>query len=429
MKRPFLAMPSLLPILCISVFSTSTLAEPAPVMPLSLNAKQTILEGTQQISPPALQFDQAGNVVLAWYDKQGETRGLRAIRMSKEGVPFSPPVQINPQTVEPDALHQAPGLALGQLGNVFVTWSMPKKAPDAPFAADLQFSVSRDGGATFAAPIRVNDDQASINHSFENVHAAPDGTVYVAWLDNRGKEKSGAGAQFACSRDGGRSIEKNMTIDGMACPCCRPSAAIAPNGDLWVAWRKTFEGNVRDIVLATSTDQGKTFSEPMLVQKDGWAFPACPHRGPSIGFDRFGRLYVAWYTEGTDEQPRLFLATSDDQGKTFSAPLSLHTSTTSLPDQLKMAVHPDGAVVAVWEEVTGVRKRTVMRVSMDRGQSFGPVLALSDGAKAEYPTVAVHESGAVAVSWTEHAWPNNRLVLQRGTLDLSQIRNQMAHAP
>ncbi|MEO8341923.1 MAG: sialidase family protein, partial [Nitrospirota bacterium] len=123
---------------------------------------------------------------------------------------------------------------------------------------------------------------------------------------------------------------------------------------------------------------------------------------------------VGWYTEGTVEKPRLVVATSDDQGRTFSPPVSLHTSTTSLPDQMRMAVHPNGAVVAVWEEITGVRKRVVMRVSMDRGQHFGPVQILSTGANAEHPTVAIHESGDVAIGWTEYAWPNNRIVLQLG---------------
>jgi hypothetical protein len=30
--------------------------------------------------------------------------------------------------------------------------------------------------------------------------------------------------------------------------------ALAPDGSLWVAWRKTFDGNVRDIVVAQSSD-------------------------------------------------------------------------------------------------------------------------------------------------------------------------------
>ncbi len=372
------------------------------------------------MSPPALQFDEAGTLHLAWFEKRNDAMTLKTVRISDGGNVVGEPVQVNPVGVEPDALHQAPGLATGTDKQVFMSWSSASKNSDAMFAADLQLARSTDGGRTFESPVPVNDDGQAINHSFESLLADRQGQAYLAWLDNRSKEKSGAGARFASSRDSGKSIEANLTIDGMACPCCRPMMALAPDGTLWAAWRKTFEGNVRDIVLAKSTDQGRTFSAPILVRRDGWVFPACPHRGPSVAFDRFGRLYIAWYTEGTDEQPRLLFAVSDDEGKTFSTPMSLDASSTSLPDQLRMAVHQDGAVVAVWEEVTGVRKRTVLRASLDRGRTFGSVQVLSDGAKGETPTVAVHPNGTVALAWSEHAWPHNRLIVQMGRLNRVQ---------
>lgn len=392
--------------------SVAEMADPA----LLRTARKTIVEGTFPLSPPAIQFDEAGTLHLAWFEKSGDAPTLKTVRISDGGNVVGDTVRVNPVGVEPDALHQAPGLATGMDHHLFLTWSSTKKDSNAMFAADLRLARSTDGGRTFDAPVLVNDDGQSIYHSFESLVADRQGQVYLAWLDNRSKEKSGAGARFACSRDSGTSVGANLTIDGMACPCCRPMLALTPDGTLWAAWRKTFDGNVRDIVLAKSTDQGRTFSVPIRVSQDGWVFPACPHRGPSVAFDRFGRLYIAWYTEGTDEQPRLLLAVSDDDGKTFTAPMSLHTSTTSLPDQLRLAVHPDGAVVAVWEEVTGVRKRTVMRVSLDRGRTFGPTEVLSEGAKGEMPTVAVHPNGTVALAWSEYAWPNNRLVVQMGTL-------------
>jgi hypothetical protein len=388
---------------------------------LALGPRLTVVQGTQQISPPAIQFAPSGALHAAWFEKKDDTSAVRAVRIADHESAISTAVQVNPAGSEPNALHQAPGLTAGANGELFVTWSTPQKQPGTSFAADLLLARSENQGATFEPPVLVNDDGKPINHTFEHVSTGPDGVVYLAWLDGRGQDRSGAAAIFACSRDTGRGIDTNLTIDGMACPCCRPMASVAPDGAVWVAWRKTFEGNVRDIVLARSNDQGRTFSPPTVVHEDGWAFPACPHRGPALAFDRFGRLYVGWYTEGTDEQPRLLFATSDDQGKTFTPPFSLHTSTTSLPDQLRMAVHPNGIVTAVWEEVTGVRKRVVMRVSLDRGRTFGPVQTLSEGAKAEYPAVAIHENGAVAVSWTEHAWPNNRLVLQQARFDPARI--------
>jgi hypothetical protein len=389
---------------------------------LVLDAKQKVVEGTGQLSPPSLQFDQAGMLRMAWFEKQGDQRGVYLATIPDGTRPGLTRTQVNGKGTEPDAMHQSPGLAVGPTGDAYVTWSMPNK--EVPFAANLLLARSTDGGANFLPPVVVNDDGTPISHSFEFVQTGPNGDVYLAWLDNRNKDRSGAGAIFACSRDGGVTVQKNLAVDGMACPCCRPMTAVSPDGSLWMAWRKTFEGNVRDVVVARSTDEGKTFSAPALVRRDGWSFPACPHRGPSIAFDRQGRLYVGWYTEGTDEQPRIFIATSDDQGKTFSSAQSLHTSTTSLPDQFRLAVHPDGLVVAVWEEVTGVRKRVVMRMSADRGATFGPVQPLSEGAKAENPTVVIHRSGAVAIGWTEHAWPNNSIVVQRARLTVEQHVSQ-----
>ncbi len=388
-----------------------------------LEAKSTVREGPGPVSPPAIRFDRTGLLHVAWFEKHATTGEVDLLRVGPDGQPLLPPVRVNPDGAGPEALHQSPGLATGPEGELYVTWSAPNRTAGALFASDLYLARSMDGGRTFEHPVLVNDDGQAISHTFEDVSADADGRVYVAWLDGRVKDRSGASAVFACSRDKGATIGANIVIDGMACPCCRPMAALAPDGTLWVAWRKTFPGNVRDIVVASSTDQGATFSQPMRVSRDGWVFDACPHRGPSIAFDRQGRLYVGWYTEGTDEQPRIYLATSDDRGLTFSEPVSLHTSTKALPDHLRMAVHPDGAVIAVWEEVTGVRKRVVMRVSEDRGRSFGPVVTLSEGAKAEQPAVAVHDDGRFAVSWVEHAFPHTRIVVWQGRLPVSETRH------
>jgi hypothetical protein len=422
-------MRRVVPLLMICVLLLTVTLSPAGAeqevkLSLTLDPILPVFVGPVPISPPAVRFDKRGSVHLAWLEKTGPVGAVKSVRIGKENKTAATPVQVNSEAFPPDAFHQAPGLATGTNNHVFVSWSTTNRTPGALFASDLHVVRSQDGGQTFEAPVQVNDDGLPISHTFEDLATGHGSDLYVTWLDGRGKDQSGSAVLFGCSNNQGQTMGKNLTVDGMACPCCRPMVAVAPNGHLWVAWRKTFAGNVRDIVLAKSEDRGQTFSPPSLVHKDNWVFSACPHRGPSIGFDRFGRIYVGWYTEGTNEQPRLLVATSDDQGRTFSSPVSLHTSTTSLPDQMRMAVHPDGAVVAVWEEITGVRKRAVMRMSMDRGQHFGPLQILSTGAKAEYPTVAIHENGAVAVSWMEHAFPMNRIVLQQGTLPLTAITRQ-----
>ncbi len=380
---------------------------------LVLTPPTKIVKTTTTVSPPALRYDAAGVLHATWVEKKGQTGEVKtAVIASGESTAGS--AQSRSVGGGPEAIHQSPGFAIGSDRALYITWSVANRAPGALFASDLTLTKSPDGGTTFQSPVKVNDDGLAISHTFEDVLVGRNGDLYLSWLDGRNKDRSGAGLLFACSRDGGATMDKNLVVDGMACPCCRPMLAQAPDGSLWVAWRKTFEGNVRDIVVARSTDQGRTFSPPILVSQDGWVFDACPHRGPSIAFDGKGRLYVGWYTEGKDEQPRLFVSHSDDQGATFSQPVVLHTAATSLPDNLHLAVQRDGLVVAVWEEATGVRKRVVMRVSTDRGETFAPMQTLTGGSKAEHPVVALHEDGKVAIGWTEHAFPHNRIVVQQG---------------
>lgn len=383
-----------------------------------LTPAQVVAAGPFTLSPPALRYDASGTLHVAWQEKPDQQGSVKVRQIAGASRQLGTAVQVNPATLGPEALHQAPGLTAQGDGTVALSWSTPNRAPGAMFASDLRVAASGDGGRTFTVPVQVNDDGLPISHTFEDLLRGPEHDLYVMWLDGRGKDRSGAAVQFACSRDGGATFGPNITVDGMACPCCRPMLAAAPDGSLWAAWRKTYDGNVRDIVVAQSVDRGKTFGPPHLVREDHWVFSACPHRGPSVGFDRQGRLYVGWYTEGTDEQARIYLATSDDRAGTFTEPVSLHTSTNSLPDNLRLAVHPDGIVAAVWEEVTGVRKRVVLRLSLDRGQTFGPVIPLSAGAKAEHPTVAIDPSGRVALAWTEHAFPTNKIVVQEGRVDL-----------
>ncbi len=392
-------------------------AESPSIPGVTLAPAQVVAAGPISLSPPSLRYDASGTLYVAWLEKPGDQGVVKTLQLAGDQRRPGVPVQVNPSGLGPEALHQSPGLAIGGEGQAFVSWSTANRASGAMFASDLRVAASGDGGRTFALPVQVNDDGLPISHTFEDLLHGPENDLYAMWLDGRGKDRSGAAAQFACSRDGGTTFAPNITVDGMACPCCRPMLALAQDGSLWAAWRKTFDGNVRDIVVAQSTDRGKTFGPPRIVHEDHWVFAACPHRGPSIGFDRQGRLYVAWYTEGIDEQAKVYLATSDDRAGTFTEPLSLHTSTNSLPDNLRLAIHPDGAVVAVWEEVTGVRKRVVLRVSFDRGKTFGPVLALSAGTKAEHPTVAIHPAGTFAVAWTEHAFPTNKIVVQEGRFD------------
>ena len=384
-------------------------AESAPVF--ALGPKVTADRKVRSVVGPSARIDDRGRVSLAWVEEEKETRTVLYSRLEKVDGPVGEVVRVNGSGEVPYSRQEAPALAVSG-DDVLMTWAVthPKVTPDKPFSNDLRLSRSTDGGKTFQPSVLVNDDQQVIGHSFDSIHVAPDGAVHIAWIDGReGKKESGTFATR--STDQGRTVDKNLKVDENTCVCCRTAMTSGPDGTLYVAWRKILPGDLRETVVARSTDGGATYSAPVIVGHDRWVFPGCPHRPASVGTDRQGRLYVAWYTEGSDETPSIYLAYSDDKGETFSPKQKLNFSKGTFPDHPQMAVDQEGRVILVWEEQSPVRREVVVSVSLDRGQSFSLPQKINDK-KGQTPSVSVNAQGLAVLAWLEHAMPAHRLVVQ-----------------
>lgn len=378
---------------------------------------------------PSVQIDDQSSVSLAWMEEEREIRSVFYARDTKPGGPMGQPVRVNQPQESPYWRQEAPAL-IATPSDIYVSWAMahPKASPEKPFSSELRLSKSVDGGRTFLPSIVVNDDEQVINHTFDALHRGPDGTLHLSWIDGR-EGKKDPGTFAARSLDHGRSVTANLKVDENTCVCCRTALASAPDGTLYVAWRKIF-GDIRETVVARSEDGGQTFSAPVIVGHDQWVFPSCPHRPASLGVDQQGRLYVVWYTEGADEIPAIYLAYSDDRGKTFSQKRQLNGGKGTFPDHPQMAVDPAGRVVVVWEEQSPVRRDVVVSASLDRGETFTLPQKLNEK-KGQTPSVAVNRRGVFAVGWMEHAMPAHRMVFQTLRLPLVKMAAEKAepHVP
>jgi hypothetical protein len=302
---------------------------------------------------------------------------------------------------------------------VYVVWQKSTEVPGRMYpVSDLRFAYSTDGGRTFSPTMTVNDDAGGrpSSHSFHNVTVAPNGTVYVAWLDGRAQDSAraahpmpgmagmhgahehgpgevGAEVRVASWRPGDAAFGRSVRVDGDVCPCCRASLAVGPDGAVYVAWRKVYPGDVREVVVARSADEGRSFSAPVRVQKDGWVFPGCPHAGPSIAVDGKGRLFATWYS-GKEGGQGLYYAVSSDGGRSFGAPVSLVTGGFVPPSQARLAAGADG-VWAAWDDMRGEEKR--VRVGRLDGSSVREVGAAEAGS-----TPSIRMSGDTgAVIWRD----------------------------
>jgi len=323
-------------------------------------------------SNPTVAADLEGGFYVAWvvHGAQGGDVYLR--RVAADGSVEEGRVRVNDLSGDADPHEQAPAqVAVAPDGDVFVVWQRTVEAPWLDFGgADLRLARSTDGGRTFEPAITVNDNPAGspARISFHNVAVAADGTVHVSWIDARVRDyarevayrggpqdphaahaEPGTEMRIAASHDDGRTFSPSRVVDGDTCPCCRTTMGLGAQGEIYVAWRKIFDGGIRDIAVARSTDGGATFSTPTAVHPDGWEFPGCPHAGPSLAVGGDGVLHATWYT-GKEGRQGLWYAASPDGGATFGEPLAVLTDTWVPPSQARLALDGEDVWVA-WDDL------------------------------------------------------------------------------
>lgn len=121
------------------------------------------------------------------------------------------------------------------------------------------------------------------------------------------------------------------------------SPAFGPDGTLWLA-----RGTADRILVSRSDDLGKSFSPPTSVTAQPINIDWGPDSRPQIVVDRAGRLTVS-YAIFQDKRfnGRVYVARSDDGGRSFAAPQPITPDATSQRFQA-MAIDADGRVFAAW---------------------------------------------------------------------------------
>jgi hypothetical protein len=94
-------------------------------------------------------------------------------------------------------------------GNVYVLCSVDPSGND---PLDVMFVRSTDGGQTFSAPVRINDDNGNNWQWFGTLSVSPEGRIDVIWLDTRDAGSSYSRLYYSYSFDEGRTWAPNRPI-------------------------------------------------------------------------------------------------------------------------------------------------------------------------------------------------------------------------
>jgi hypothetical protein len=181
---------------------------------------------------------------------QGNIRDIVMIHSDDGGRTFQPVTRISDaHWYLPACPIAGPSMATHD-GNVYVSWMDGRLEPQGIFRrGDIWFASSTDGGKTFSPNIRINIDQ-DLHHNLPAIAIGPGGRIHIAW------EAQGTGRAFlyyTVSDDGGRTFASPQIIADNTDPVRgipgKPALLVDSLGHVTLSWLD--RGGVR---LATWTD-------------------------------------------------------------------------------------------------------------------------------------------------------------------------------
>jgi hypothetical protein len=374
-----------------------------------------------------------GTIYVAWVGTHAGSSNVYLVRHDPDAERPTEPIRVNHIPGDAAPHDQAPArVGVGPEGTIYIVWQNNTTVPGRRFpASNLRLARSTDRGETFTPAIDVNEDAAGppASHTFHDLAIATTGEVLVSWIDSRESAHAEAGPaiRLASSNDGGHTFQPSQVVDRQPCPCCRTTIALASNGTAYLAWRKIFDGDIRDIVIAraeppTLAETGVTSNSPPMAHgpvalaaeratpatpnvtgeihppvrphHDEWRLDACPHAGPALMVDLSGEIHLAWYT-GREDGAGLYYSSSSDQGATYSPPSPILVGKTVPPSQVALATTDRSTILIAWEDRRTAERR-IHLARLSQGTLSGRALTLNGTAPA-----LANAAGTTALAWLD----------------------------
>ena len=149
---------------------------------------------------------------------------------------------------------------------------------------DIAFTMSRDGGRSFAAPVRVSSDQWQLDGCPDDgpaIAVDEHGAVHVAWPTVVSQPEPHKAIFYASTRDG-RTFSERVRVSAELHNAAHPQIALDPRGEPFVVWDEVVNGARRLVVSKKSKSVGR-FRPPTPIGTTvaAW-YPAITRSSDSI---------------------------------------------------------------------------------------------------------------------------------------------------
>lgn len=243
--------------------------------------------------------------------------------------------------------------------------------------------------------------------------AADRQAVYVLWQEIIFSGGShGGDILFARSRDGGRSFEAPLNLsssqggdgkgrlDRKTWSNGSLDLAVGADGMVYAVWTE-YDGA---LWFARSHNGGASFTQARQLAGD----MRQPARAPALAVARDGTVFLAW-TVGEDRDADIRIVRSNDRGDVFASVATVGAPN-SFADAPRLALDAAGRLHLVYSESAGGPSALpqIMHARADQ-RGFGTPRAISrPPSGAGYPAVAVARDGMILVTWESYPELNAR---------------------
>ena len=335
-----------------------------PVPPLSAQTPVTVRRLPRNGIKPSVTIDAAGTLHAVYFSGKPEGGNAFYCTSKDGGATFGAPIQVNSQagSVVGISSIRGPQLALGKGGLVHVLWN---GAPGAKPAAPLNPAMPADSKYNGTPLLYTRFDPT--RHAFE-----PQRNLM----------------QKTCALDGGSAL----TADDA--------------GNVFAVWHALSPGSAgegaRSVWLALSTDEGRTFApeRSILAGADG-VCGCCALTARSGAAGSLAILFRSAADGGSARPMNLLLST--DRGGSF-ARKSLDEWPLKMCPMSAESIVPAGRGFALaWEAKDGVRLSwsDLNAPAESSTPPPAPILEKNGAATAKLPSIAINKSGEILLAWTE----------------------------
>ena len=275
-----------------------------------------------------------------------------------------------------------------------------------PGNGDL-FYVRREAGEkSFSAPKMVNSQRGSVvaTGSIRGAQIAlgRSGRIHVAWNGSgKAASKNAAGGQpmlFTRLNDAGTAFEPERNVM-MASNILDGGGTVAADrdGHVFVSWHAIKANGPRgeenrQVWLARSDDDGKTFAVEVVANDQPTG--ACGCCGMRAFADSKGTAYLLYRAATNKVNRDMILLWSNDAGKDFKSTLLHKMNTEICPMSSEAFAEGPGAVYCAWETENQVFFSSINPPGL-------PVKAPAIGKDCKHPALAVNRDGEILLAWAE----------------------------